>query len=129
MAVVLLSLLVSCATAPREPPATTPAAQTGVAQECSTPTELIQAIGAKVRGNLELPAGSFPPSTKVTLKMELSSDGWVRELQIDESSGYAAIDQAVKAAVKKSEPLPVLASLRAARKSLALKIVFLPFSK
>lgn len=134
----LLSLLASCATKPPEAvkredvqalPSSIFPERSAAPLAYESTTDLIQAIGTKIRRNLTLPPGRFPASTKVTVKLTVSSEGQIQDLKVIRSSGYRAIDRSVRAAVMKSEPLPVLASLREAKKSLAMKIVFLPFSK
>lgn len=94
-----------------------------------TAAELMEAIQRKVRRHLVLPVGRFPTSTKVTLRVMLSSEGEIQRLVVSRSSRFRAVDEAVQRAVTKSEPLPVLASNREARKPLEFQIVFLPFAK
>jgi TonB family protein len=94
-----------------------------------TTAELMEAIQRKVRRHLVLPPGRFPTSTTVTLRVMLSSEGSIQQLVVSRSSRFRAVDEAVQRAVAKSEPLPVLASNKEARKPLEFQIVFLPFAK
>ena len=137
--VCLPAALLSCATpAPERPherdtiqelpasrfPASTPAVDT-----YETVAELMEAIQRKVRHRLVLPPGHYPASTKVTVEVTVSSFGGIQRLVVSKPSRFRAIDQAVRQAVAKSEPLPVLLSHTETKEPLHLQLVFAPFAR
>ena len=113
----------------RELPASRFPAMSTVPDAYDTTAELMEAIQRKVRRHLVLPPGRFPTSTMVTLRVTLSSEGDIQRLVVSRSSRFRALDEAVRRAVAKSEPLPVLASSKEAKKPLEFQIVFLPFAR
>ncbi|HEY9098961.1 MAG TPA: energy transducer TonB [Thiobacillus sp.] len=76
-------------------------------------TELARAVGlhrdmisAKVRGNTRLP-GNLKSNLEVRCLVKLLPTGEVQSVQITQSSGNVAYDEAVVLAIQKSSPLPL----------------------
>jgi colicin import membrane protein len=81
-------------------------------------------IRGKVRGNISLPPAisGFP---KAEFELELLPDGSIaREPRLTKSSGIPALDEAIKRAILKSDPLPLPAKAEVFERS--LKLVFDP---
>jgi TonB family protein len=137
--VCLLFLLASCVAQPleraaeadevQELPASRFPAPAAAADAYETAAELTRAIQLKVRGHLVLPPGRFPASTKVTVKVMVSSEGGIQRLVVSQSSRFRSVDRAVLRAVLKSEPLPVLTNYKETKRPLELQLVFLPFAR
>ncbi|MDP5241035.1 TonB family protein [Uliginosibacterium sp. 31-16] len=85
-------------------------------------------ISDKLRRNLKLPKGSFPKTAEVTLEAVLAPTGYVLGPRIARTSGYKALDQAVLAALKRAQPLPVTASIKESDTSQTLRLVFRPLA-
>ena len=89
---------------------------------------VVRQISDKLRRNLKLPKGSFPKTAEVTLEAMLAPTGNVLGPRIARTSGYKALDQAVLAALKRAQPLPVTASIKESDTSQALRLVFRPLA-
>lgn len=81
-------------------------------------------IRGKVRGNISLPPG-ISGTPKAEFELELLPDGSIaREPRLTKSSGIPVLDEAIKRAILKSDPLPLPSKAEVFERS--LKLVFDP---
>jgi len=131
----------NCAVSP-EPAASKPAASEETAQagvvalppgviigeswKNTSDAAVARAISAKLRANLLLPKGKYPKEAEVVIEAALTPGGRTMGARVARSSGYAALDKAVLAALRRAEPLPVPSSIRESDSSQTIKLVFRP---
>jgi outer membrane protein len=72
-------------------------------------TDYAQFIQERIYYNLLYPQEAFDQGWEgiVTLRMTIGQDGYLRDIFVEESSGYAALDEGAMSAVKKSTPFPL----------------------
>ena len=73
----------------------------------SDQTAYAMAIRSKVRKNLVLPR-NVPDSASATVEVVLSDTGAVARLRTLKSSGFPAYDAAIKRAIQRAQPYPLL---------------------
>jgi TonB family protein len=72
-------------------------------------TDYAQFVQERIYSNLIYPQEAFNQGWEgiVTLRMTIGQDGYLREIFVEESSGYAALDEGAVSAVKSSTPFPL----------------------
>jgi TonB family protein len=72
-------------------------------------TDYAQFVQERIYSNLIYPQSAFDQGWEgiVTLRMTIGQDGYLREIFVEESSGYAALDEGAVSAVKNASPFPL----------------------
>ena len=117
-ATLLLLLLMSCAQVVE------PTRLSHRAPEHFTDVRLYtEALRKKIRGHLVLPPG-VPPSAIARVSLSLSETGLIAELSLSRTSGYPEYDHSVRAAIVRSQPLPLLVDPAGRQIHKALQLTF-----
>lgn len=95
-------------------------------RESASDADVARAISDRLRRNLRLPHGNFPRLAEVTVETMLAPNGYIMSPRIARSSGYKALDEAVLAAMKRAQPLPVTRAMREQDNSQLLRLRFRP---
>lgn len=72
-------------------------------------TDYAQFVQERIYSTLLYPQEAFNQGWEgiVTLRMTIGQDGYLREIFVEESSGYAALDEGAVSAVKSASPFPL----------------------
>jgi TonB family protein len=132
---ILIFLVSGCAGAPEAPQqrekGTTSSAQAiDGPSEYANSSELIPAIGRKVKGNMVLPPNvPLSGNPQVVVSFSLFPSGKVADLKVTKSSGSDQLDSAVLRAIKRAEPLPILSSWKNSDTAEEIKVMYRPYEQ
>lgn len=102
------------------------AAQFQAEQDATELAAVAGRIRAKVERNWLQPPGTAGRGLRCTVKVRLGGSGSVLLVSVVKSSGNAAFDRSVEAAVRKADPLPMPSSQRLLAKFREIEFVFEP---